>query len=233
MVEDLFTREELAMIHQLRNAPQPELKPRAVNAIRHLMLQELNKPSTPRPPRTIKPASLLIGAAIALAIVIVVVYALLISRPKPIEPTPGTSNGPSQTTTGAPTPTAPSVVSPDANGSILQPTFRPVPVSTVEATPAATETVDNDTVMVIEGPVQAINANIITIFGTTIWIDPGDPVLIQLQVGKMVRIEGRLDPGRDSVIAVRVIIVTVSSPGLPAGCKMSKRGHIKCSKKKK
>src|SRR4051794_12191367 len=108
MPDDPFTPEELALIDRLRNAPQPELKPQAVDTIRRLIFQELDKPPVPRHPiRPVKPTSLLIGAAVTLAIVILVIYAFIISRQKPIDVTPGTTIGPTVTATSVPISTVP------------------------------------------------------------------------------------------------------------------------------
>jgi hypothetical protein len=237
MHDEQFTPEELAVIERLRKAPQPQLKPQAVQAIQQLILQELKTPPVaPRPIRPAIPAPLLIGSAMILvAIAILVVVALVISQRKPTDIPPLTS-APSIIASEVPTASA----EPESNGSILEATIQPTPTTaptgqpTAEATVGATaDPIDDQTVMVIEGPVQTINVNVITIFGMAIWLDPGDPILAQLQIGKMIHVEGRLDSERNIIVAVNVSVVTVVGPGLPPNCKMSKNGHIKCSKKKK
>src|SRR5262245_34841879 len=60
---------------------------------------------------------------------------------------------------------------------------------TVEVTPEATDT-DLPITIVIVGPVQTININIITIYNITIHLDPNDPILQTLQVGQVVQVQG-------------------------------------------
>jgi hypothetical protein len=60
--------------------------------------------------------------------------------------------------------------------------------------------VDADGVItVIEGPVDGINGNIITIFGIDFELDPDDPRLTVLQIGDILRIEG-IDDGTILII---------------------------------
>lgn len=106
------------------------------------------------------------------------------------------------------------------------------PEATVEATPEITPVVtpenctnndDDDCdgleiTIIIEGPVQEINANIIVIYGFHIEVDPTDPILVIIQVGDIVRIEGNVSDDDDDdddtnitivIIAVIVVIVDV------------------------
>jgi hypothetical protein len=64
---------------------------------------------------------------------------------------------------------------------------------------------------VIEGPVETININIITIFGITIEVDPEDSILTVIQVGDVIRVEGdTVNRGNTIVIiAVTVIVIDV------------------------
>ncbi|MAS36672.1 MAG: hypothetical protein CL610_21890 [Anaerolineaceae bacterium] len=65
--------------------------------------------------------------------------------------------------------------------------------------------------IVIEGPVQSININIITIFGIEIEINPDDPILTVIEIGDKIRIEGNTSNRGDTIIiiAVNIIIVDV------------------------
>jgi hypothetical protein len=65
-------------------------------------------------------------------------------------------------------------------------------------------------IIVIEGPVQAININIITIFDIEIEIDPNDPILTQIQIGDVIRIEGLPSSSGDSIIIVAVTIIIIN-----------------------
>jgi hypothetical protein len=98
---------------------------------------------------------------------------------------------------------------------------------------------ENDPVIVIEGPVQSININIITIFNIDIEIDPADPILTELHIGDYVRIAGdtHFEGGTVVVIAVNVVIVNVviviDGGWLPSNCKRTKKGKITCKRSHK
>ena len=67
-------------------------------------------------------------------------------------------------------------------------------------------------VIVIEGPVEEININIIVIYGMEIELDPDDPILIALKIGDWVRCEGSADEDGDVtiIIAATVVIINVN-----------------------
>ena len=95
--------------------------------------------------------------------------------------------------------------------------------ATPEATPGVEVTVEPGTaviIIVIEGPVEAINVNIITIFDIDIEVDADDPVLTVIQIGDVLRISGELpinddDQGDEDegthmrLIAIIIIFVDV------------------------
>src|SRR5437868_4385172 len=88
--------------------------------------------------------------------------------------------------------------------SILQaqeitPTPEVTETPTVEVTPEATD-VDLPVTIVIVGPVQTININIITIYNITIQLDPNDPILQTLQVGQVVQVQGNVTGGSTTTI---------------------------------
>ncbi|MFN8374696.1 MAG: hypothetical protein U0694_17675 [Anaerolineae bacterium] len=95
----------------------------------------------------------------------------------------------------------------------------PTPESTSEITPEVTPeaTPDDDDdleiTIIIEGPVEEIDANIIVIYGFHIEVDPNDPILVIIQIGDVVRIEGDISPDSDGstilIIAIVVIIVDI------------------------
>lgn len=108
---------------------------------------------------------------------------------------------------------------------------------------------DLDVIIVIEGPVEEINVNIITIFGMDIEIDPEDSSLRRIRIGDTVRIEGDMLRDEDVIIIVAVNIIVVdidilvfqaSAPPsvplfVPSNCKITGIGnnnpHLKCSYK--
>ncbi len=86
----------------------------------------------------------------------------------------------------------------------------PTPTGTLTVTPPSTDD-DGDIVIVIEGPVQAININIITIYNINIEVNPNDPILTIIQIGDVIRVAGSVvNRGTTIVIvAVNIIIVDV------------------------
>ncbi len=69
---------------------------------------------------------------------------------------------------------------------------------------------DDDTVIiVIEGPVQQININIITIYGINIELDPDDPLLTVIQIGDYIRVEGDYGQSGNTIIIIAVTIIIV------------------------
>lgn len=66
-------------------------------------------------------------------------------------------------------------------------------------------------VIIIEGPVTQININIIVIYGIPITLDPEDPILLALQIGDIVRVEGTAidDDTTIVILALTVIVVNV------------------------
>ena len=106
---------------------------------------------------------------------------------------------------------------------------------------ATTAPISDVPLVVIEGPVQEINVNFITIFDIDIQVDSGDPVLTQIRLGDVIRIEGATEIEGDTIIIVAVnitiiqvqavVIISPGSPiagGLPANCRMTPRGRVTC-----
>lgn len=102
-----------------------------------------------------------------------------------------------------------------------------------------TDSPENGPVIVIEGPVQSININIITIFNIDIEVDAADPILTDLHIGDYVRIAGNthFESGTIIIVAVTVVIVNVvivvDGGWLPANCKRTKKGKITCKRSRK
>jgi hypothetical protein len=90
----------------------------------------------------------------------------------------------------------------------------------------------------LDGKVQAINGNVIVINDMNVQIDPGNIILTKLKVGDVLHVDGNFRQNGPTfiIIVINIVIVndvTVIHTGLPPGCKMSKNGKIKCSKKHK
>ena len=103
---------------------------------------------------------------------------------------------------------------------------------------------DDAVIIIIEGPIQEININIITIFDIDIEIDINDPILLNIGVGDTIRVEGDMlnRDGRIIIIAVTIVIIdidiiVVGPPSgpifVPDGCKITGIGNnnprLKCS----
>jgi hypothetical protein len=121
--------------------------------------------------------------------------------------------------TATPTPEATSEATPEAtpdDDDDDEATPEVTPEATPEATPETTPDPDDvPVIIVIEGPVQAININIITIYNINIQVDADDPILTVIQIGDIVRIAGNIagdDDGDDTtivIIAVTIVIINV------------------------
>lgn len=81
-----------------------------------------------------------------------------------------------------------------------------------EATPEVTAEPDDDDdlpiTIIIEGPVEAINVNIITIFSLEIEVDEDDPILLELVIGDNIHIEGNISV-EDGAIVIIVVNITI------------------------
>ncbi|MBL8161859.1 MAG: hypothetical protein JNJ61_07715 [Anaerolineae bacterium] len=127
-----------------------------------------------------------------------------------LTPTPTMTPTVSPTSTPEGTPEATPEGTPEA-------TPEATPEGTPEATPEATPDDDDDTIIiVIEGPVEEININIIVIYGIEIELDVDDPLLLIIKIGDIVRIEGSVSDDDDDdddskiiIIAITVIIINV------------------------
>lgn len=77
-------------------------------------------------------------------------------------------------------------------------------------------------IIVIEGPVVAINVNIITIFNINVVVDPDDPILTSIRIGDRIRVEGELITDGDTyefvvggsdvtivIVAINIVIINV------------------------
>jgi hypothetical protein len=97
-------------------------------------------------------------------------------------------------------PTAEGTATPTPTGTV---------VPTAEPTAEGTATPGGGITIIIEGPVESININIITIYGIDIEVDPNDPILTIIQIGDLIRIEGNVDEDSPTLIIIAVIVVIV------------------------
>jgi len=88
----------------------------------------------------------------------------------------------------------------------------PEPEETPEVTPQPDD--DGDVIIIIEGPVEEVNINIITIFNFNIEVDPSDPLLTVIRIGDVLRVEGNLADeidfdGNIVLIAINITFINV------------------------
>lgn len=111
-------------------------------------------------------------------------------------PTSVLSGTPTLTRTATPTGTLTAPASVTPVGSVT-PTGTPIPYVTI----------------IIEGPVEEININIIVVYGMRVRLRTDDPVLVKLKVGDWVRVSGNFEHDKDDqVIIVVVVIVIINAP---------------------
>jgi uncharacterized protein DUF5666 len=88
----------------------------------------------------------------------------------------------------------------------------------------------------VNGQVTAINGNTLVVNNTTVEFDPDDPTLALIKVGDVLNVEGNFRSNGTTLILIVINITFVNNTtiiitNLPTNCKVSKNGHIKCSKK--
>lgn len=155
---------------------------------------------------------------------------LVVDCPVNVEETPEAT--PEVTATIAPEATA--EATPEATAEMtpevtVEATAEVTMAATAEVTPEMTPEVtmepdeDGDIIIVIEGPVQSININIITIYNINIVLQPDEPLLTVIRIGDIIRVEGELSRNDDddddddillfnapiTIIAITIIIVDV------------------------
>lgn len=90
------------------------------------------------------------------------------------------------------------------------PTPAATPLVTPEITPEATSD-DVPVIIVIEGPVKAININIITIYNINIEVRADDPILTVIRVGDFIRVQGNLVSSGATIVIVAINIIIVDT----------------------
>jgi hypothetical protein len=96
----------------------------------------------------------------------------------------------------------------------------------------------NSATVALNGKVEAIKGTVVVINGINVQFTPNHPLLAKLKVGNLVNVEGNFQNNGPTIVLIVVNIVvinnnvTVVNPVPLQNCKKSKKGHIKCSKKK-
>jgi hypothetical protein len=262
--EEQFTPEEQALVDRLHSSPQPRLRLGAFETIQQRIFQEMEGALPPA--RT--PASLVTPKAIvvAIAVVIIIVIVIMVVRNGQPQPSSEVILTPSDTTEPTPVPTG-TVAVETTPELIIELTQEP----TKEVTASPISEIDEVlSIVEIEGPIESIQANIITIYSFEIELPENDPRITVIQVGDILHVRGHHSHDRGALVIVALVfdfvdidvivfegqvwrdtlscalappawadtlavhwhgrcdpIITV--PGVPAGCKITGMGGIKCS----
>ncbi len=191
--------------------------------------------------RPSSPAQLLVAAALLILLVAGAAYAAQITihlfnpvkatiTPFPTEtpmsptkpqvnvaPVIAPTSTPTNTPTSNPTPIPPTNTSgisnplPTATPTLAQPTDTDTVTTSPTATPESTAEPTLPVTLVIEGPIQSMNGNVLVIFNLTVVLDPNDPLLKVLKVGEVVRVEGNIGAGTQVITAVHVTTISVET----------------------
>jgi hypothetical protein len=209
MIDDSFTPQEQALIERLRNAPQRRLDAAKVNAIETRMLSAVDMPI----PASQLPILATRAFPILIAVAAIIVFIILVVNSQRRQQQAATAEASITAETATLTKTSVAV------------TFTPVPLvatdsqpttvpQTMPQTPLPTSASASlpDTVIVVEGPVRAIEGNHVTIYDLTFQAAADDPMLNIIKVGDMVRLKGSRDK-TGVIVALQISNII----GAPAG----------------
>ncbi|MEZ4670783.1 MAG: hypothetical protein R3E39_23000 [Anaerolineae bacterium] len=202
-MSDQFTPQEQFLVERLRRAPQPELNPSAFEAIRLRVLDAVDTPPIPAPRPALPVTTIVVAASVV--VIVAALFVVFTQRNTPTTEIPTPSAAPTATLTLSPT------ASPT-------PTITPSPTSIATLVPSATPdgTAAVDTVMIIEGQVEAIDGDIVTIFGVEVQILPDDPLLESIHIGDVIRVEGSTTTSGSGVIVIASSHIEPNNTPTPA-----------------
>jgi hypothetical protein len=206
MNNDQFTPQEQALIQRLQNAPDPQLSPHVIDAIQQRVMSAVDVPVAHHPrhalPRTIPVYAAL--AAAAIVIILIVGWQIRNEQMAQVTTLTGTTAptitvvSPSETivptTTNSPQPNIVPTV-----GS----TVTPQATSDMPGTASPTANATSGVIIVVEGPVAAIQGNRVKIYDFAIELAPDEPMLKVMKVGDRLHIKGSMD-ARKTLIASEV-----------------------------
>lgn len=186
-MSEQFTTPEQALIERLRRAPQPELPSESRALILARVLDALDHPPLPAPRPTLPRPVVVIVVVLVAAALIAVGVLFVLSRQN-------------QT-----------VVTPPATFTLVPPSETPTATAspTLTLTPTVIPTASVGVITVVEGNVEQVNGNVITIYGVPVQVDPNDPILGNISVGDVVRVEGSSQTGTVVIVATTVVVVNV------------------------
>lgn len=199
-MSEKFTPSEQALIERLRKAPQVELSSEALTAIHSRMIDAFENPPIPTPSPFSIPSSVLIAFLIVGALTTIgLLFAL--SRPaQVVTPTVPVTQTP------APVTLTPTATQTPTNTPQATPTALPSASITPRHIPTSVPTATTKARMIIEGPIDQITDNVVTIYGIPIQIEPANPLLPGLSIGDIIRVEGDLQTANGVTIIIAVVI---------------------------
>ncbi|MEP6984115.1 MAG: hypothetical protein ABI970_00855 [Chloroflexota bacterium] len=202
-MSEQFDTPEQALIERLRRAPQPELAADVRTAIRVRVLDALDHPPIPAPRPALPRPILVIAVVLVAAALIAGGVLLVLSQQKQTIVTPTATIAP--TMSAMPTITVPAIISsPVATGTYIP---QPTPTADVTLSPTPAPTASVSTIIVIEGPVEQINGNVITIYGTQVEIPANDPILTSISIGVIVHVEVNNQTVTTHIVIVQPTVV--------------------------
>ncbi len=252
--DDNFTPEEQYLIASLKSLPAPQMDADIFDAIKREVLHEMDQVPDSSAPKA-KSSSLPLIIVMIIIIVIVTITLIWIANSSNTKQSneaitkltstlaPANEASTTATLTNTPTILTPSFVA-TTDVILVMPTQTSTAINELRS--GATEESPSP-ILVVEGPVQAINLNTITIFGIDIEFD-SSTLADTIQVGDVIRVEGDMKMIQNQLIFVAVHITKINvqvkvsaSTGagsanpplnLPPECKVSKKGTVKCKEKK-
>ncbi|MCU0497630.1 MAG: hypothetical protein MUF87_09795 [Anaerolineae bacterium] len=196
---------------RLASAPRPTLSPTARALI------EAQVRATPIVLRPRFPWQL--GVAIAAAFLLIVVWFMFSPEIDPADPTPTVqiaqlmttiAPSPSATNTLAPSPSATNTLAPSPSAThTIAPSLTLIPPTPLVAIEPIALT-PLPVIVILEGEIEAIDLNRVTVYGFTVILAAEDPYLAVLRIGDLVRVEGELAEGR--ILIADTIVLNNDDP---------------------
>ncbi len=201
MIDDSFTPHEQALIERLRNAPQRRLDAAKVNTIEARMLSAVDMPIPASRLPTLATRAFPILIAVAAVIVFIILVVNSQRRQQQAATAEASITAETATLTKTPVPTPVPLVATDSQPTTVPQIMPQTMPSTVPPTPLPTSASASppDTVIVVEGPVRAINGNRVTVYDLAFEVAADDPMLSIIKVGDMVHLKGSRDKSGEIV----------------------------------
>jgi len=205
MNDEQFTPQEQSLIERLEGAPQHRLSSTKVEAIEARILNAVDLPApAPRPQLSVPkgfPALVTLATIIALILYVANSY----SQQRQAATSEATTANNTQVAAIFTATAAPTFVT-------ESPLASPAATTGQTLAPTSVTIIPPETIIVVEGPVRAIQGNRVTIYDLTIQTAVDDPMLTIIRVGDMAHIKGTQDK-TGAITALEVSNVIGASAG--------------------